>query len=154
NVCSAFGQQSDQFDTVIGSPTKLFQLVNKWHNTCLESVSVGSAMYLIVRPSARPGRWSFRGLPRRRKGGGDFEGARFALNWTQAEVCPGESPRTRERKLRSRRATCGHGVRDLLVAMGRRRQMMAPLARDQHGNPFELPPEAAFWRVRRHTGGR
>src|SRR3954470_22317853 len=32
--------------------------------------------------------------------------------------------------------------------------MMAPIARDQHGNPFELPPEAKFWRVRRHTRGR
>lgn len=31
---------------------------------------------------------------------------------------------------------------------------MLPLARDQHGNPFEVPPEAAYWRVRRHTGGR
>ena len=30
----------------------------------------------------------------------------------------------------------------------------APLARDANGNPFPLPPEAAFWRVRRHTGGR
>jgi hypothetical protein len=30
----------------------------------------------------------------------------------------------------------------------------APLARDQAGNPFELPETAAFWRVRRHTGGR
>jgi hypothetical protein len=32
--------------------------------------------------------------------------------------------------------------------------MTVPLARDQHGNPLDLPPEAAFWRVRRHTGGR
>src|SRR5262245_59162535 len=32
--------------------------------------------------------------------------------------------------------------------------MVAPLARDQHGNPFELPPEARYWRVRRHTRGR
>ena len=31
---------------------------------------------------------------------------------------------------------------------------MLPLARDQHGNAFEVPPEAAFWRVRRQTGGR
>lgn len=31
---------------------------------------------------------------------------------------------------------------------------MLPLARDQHGNPFEVPSEAAYWRVRRHTGGR
>ena len=31
---------------------------------------------------------------------------------------------------------------------------MLPLARDQHGNPFDVPPEAAFWRVRRQTGGR
>jgi hypothetical protein len=30
----------------------------------------------------------------------------------------------------------------------------APLARDQHGNPFELPEEAAYWRVRRQTTGR
>ena len=29
-----------------------------------------------------------------------------------------------------------------------------PLARDAQGNPFPLPEEAAFWRVRRHTGGR
>jgi hypothetical protein len=33
-------------------------------------------------------------------------------------------------------------------------QMMAPLARDQHGNAFELPAEAKYWRVRRHTRGR
>jgi hypothetical protein len=32
--------------------------------------------------------------------------------------------------------------------------MMVSLARDQQGNAFELPPEAALWRVRRHTGGR
>ncbi|HZS41087.1 MAG TPA: hypothetical protein VFF06_29865 [Polyangia bacterium] len=32
--------------------------------------------------------------------------------------------------------------------------MSAPLARDQHGSAFELPQDAAFWRVRRHTGGR
>lgn len=32
--------------------------------------------------------------------------------------------------------------------------MTAPLARDQSGQPFELPPTAVFWRVRRHTGGR
>jgi hypothetical protein len=32
--------------------------------------------------------------------------------------------------------------------------MMAPLAYDVHGNAIELPPEAAYWRVRRHTGGR
>jgi hypothetical protein len=31
---------------------------------------------------------------------------------------------------------------------------MVPLARDQHGNAFEVPSEAAFWRVRRQTGGR
>ncbi len=31
---------------------------------------------------------------------------------------------------------------------------MASLARDQHGNAFEVPPEAAYWRVRRHTRGR
>ena len=31
---------------------------------------------------------------------------------------------------------------------------MLPLARDQHGNAFEVPPEAAFWRVKRQTGGR
>lgn len=31
---------------------------------------------------------------------------------------------------------------------------MLPLARDQHGNGFEVPTEAAYWRVRRHTGGR
>jgi hypothetical protein len=30
----------------------------------------------------------------------------------------------------------------------------APLARDQAGNHFELPDTAAFWRIRRHTGGR
>jgi hypothetical protein len=32
--------------------------------------------------------------------------------------------------------------------------MNVPLARDQNGNPFTLPPEAEFWRVRRQTGGR
>jgi hypothetical protein len=32
--------------------------------------------------------------------------------------------------------------------------MTAPLAYDVHGNAIELPPEAAYWRVRRHTGGR
>ncbi len=32
--------------------------------------------------------------------------------------------------------------------------VLAPLARDQQDNPFDLPPEAAYWRVRRHTGGR
>jgi hypothetical protein len=32
--------------------------------------------------------------------------------------------------------------------------MHFPLARDQQGNPFTLPPDAAHWRVRRHTGGR
>jgi hypothetical protein len=32
--------------------------------------------------------------------------------------------------------------------------MTAPLARDQYGNLVELPPEAKFWRVRRHTRGR
>lgn len=31
---------------------------------------------------------------------------------------------------------------------------MVPLARDQHGTAFEVPSEAAFWRVRRQTGGR
>jgi len=30
----------------------------------------------------------------------------------------------------------------------------APLARDTDGNPFELPDGAAYWRVRRQTGGR
>jgi hypothetical protein len=30
----------------------------------------------------------------------------------------------------------------------------APLARDDAGNPFELPDEAAYWRVRRQTTGR
>jgi hypothetical protein len=30
----------------------------------------------------------------------------------------------------------------------------APLARDSDGNPFELPDGAAYWRVRRQTGGR
>jgi hypothetical protein len=29
-----------------------------------------------------------------------------------------------------------------------------PLARDADGNAVEIPPEAACWRVRRHTGGR
>jgi hypothetical protein len=29
-----------------------------------------------------------------------------------------------------------------------------PLARDEDGNAFDIPPEAACWRVRRHTGGR
>jgi hypothetical protein len=29
-----------------------------------------------------------------------------------------------------------------------------PLARDPHGNPFAVPAEAAFWRVRRSTRGR
>jgi hypothetical protein len=29
-----------------------------------------------------------------------------------------------------------------------------PLARDEDGNAIEIPPEAACWRVRRHTGGR
>ena len=29
-----------------------------------------------------------------------------------------------------------------------------PLAHDADGNAFPLPDEAAFWRVRRHTGGR
>ena len=32
--------------------------------------------------------------------------------------------------------------------------MNFPLARDQQGNPFTLPSDAAYWRVRRHTGGR
>jgi hypothetical protein len=32
--------------------------------------------------------------------------------------------------------------------------MVAPLAYDVHGNAIELPTEAAYWRVRRHTGGR
>jgi hypothetical protein len=32
--------------------------------------------------------------------------------------------------------------------------MTFPLARDQNGNSFPLPPEAEFWRVRRQTGGR
>jgi hypothetical protein len=32
--------------------------------------------------------------------------------------------------------------------------MFTPLARDQHGNTFEVPSEAVYWRVRRHTGGR
>jgi len=29
-----------------------------------------------------------------------------------------------------------------------------PLARDEDGNSVDIPPEAACWRVRRHTGGR
>jgi hypothetical protein len=33
-------------------------------------------------------------------------------------------------------------------------QMDVSLARDASGNPFPLPDNAAFWRVRRHTGGR
>ncbi len=32
--------------------------------------------------------------------------------------------------------------------------MDVSLARDASGNPFPLPDNAAFWRVRRHTGGR
>ncbi len=32
--------------------------------------------------------------------------------------------------------------------------LMVPLARDPHGKPLRVPPEAAFWRVRRHTRGR
>jgi hypothetical protein len=32
--------------------------------------------------------------------------------------------------------------------------MTAPLARDQHGNAFDLPDEAEYWRPRRQTGGR
>lgn len=32
--------------------------------------------------------------------------------------------------------------------------MEAPLARDQDGNPFELPEEASWWRVRLQTTGR
>jgi hypothetical protein len=43
---------------------------------------------------------------------------------------------------------------NLFAAVKRRRHTMLPLARDQHGNAFEIPPEAAFWRVRRQTGGR
>lgn len=31
---------------------------------------------------------------------------------------------------------------------------MVPLSRDQHNNAFDVPEEAAYWRVRRHTGGR
>ena len=47
----------------------------------------------------------------------------------------------------------GHGARSLSVATtGDAR--MPPLARDQHGISFDVPPDAAFWRVRRHTGGR
>ena len=29
-----------------------------------------------------------------------------------------------------------------------------PLARDEYGRPLAVPPQAAFWRVRRHTRGR
>jgi hypothetical protein len=29
-----------------------------------------------------------------------------------------------------------------------------PLARDPHGHPIPVPPDAAYWRVRRHTRGR
>ncbi len=31
---------------------------------------------------------------------------------------------------------------------------IVPLARDPNGRPLRVPPEAAFWRVRRHTRGR
>jgi hypothetical protein len=31
---------------------------------------------------------------------------------------------------------------------------IVPLARDPNGRPLRIPPEAAFWRVRRHTRGR
>jgi hypothetical protein len=32
--------------------------------------------------------------------------------------------------------------------------LIVPLARDPNGRPLRVPPEAAFWRVRRHTRGR
>jgi hypothetical protein len=32
--------------------------------------------------------------------------------------------------------------------------LLVPLARDPNGRPLRVPPEAAFWRVRRHTRGR
>jgi hypothetical protein len=32
--------------------------------------------------------------------------------------------------------------------------LIVPLARDANGRPLPVPPEAAFWRVRRHTRGR
>lgn len=32
--------------------------------------------------------------------------------------------------------------------------LIVPLARDANGRPLPVPPDAAFWRVRRHTRGR